>query len=101
MAGRADIVIGYIAANVRRLRERKGLRQEDLAVLCGWDFRHIQRIEAGDVNSISALVQVADALGVQPQTLLRPTKPVQRRAGRPKKGRSAVTPARRGTGSQR
>lgn len=98
MVGRADIVLEYVAANVRRLRERKGLRQEDLAELCGWDYRHIQRIEAGDVNSITALVRLAEALGVQPQALLRPAKPVERRAGRPKKKTDAKGSKRRAGG---
>lgn len=88
MAGRADIFMGYVGAHVRRLREQQGLRQEDLAVLCRWDYRHIQRIEANGLNSITALVVVADALGVAPSLLLKPTKPVERRAGRPAKKRS-------------
>lgn len=95
MVGRADIVLEYVAANVRRLRERKGLRQEDLAELCGWDYRHIQRIEAGDVNSITALVRLAEALDVPPQALLRPAKPVVRRVGRPKKKTAAKGGKRR------
>jgi transcriptional regulator with XRE-family HTH domain len=92
MADDAETLLGYVGARVRRLRERKGLRQEDLAVLCGWDYRHIQRIEAGRVDiAITALVRVAGALKVAPPSLLRPTKPVVRKAGRPpkKKGSSA------------
>lgn len=96
MAGRADTFMGYVGAHVRRLRQRQELRQEDLAVLCGWDYRHIQRIEAGTVDiAITALVRVADALDVAPSLLLRPTKPVERRTGRPPKRRGVATIAKK------
>lgn len=94
MAGSAATFIGYVGAHVRRLRLRHGLRQEDLAERCGWDYRHVQRIEAGDFDSISALVRVADALGVAPSALLRPTKPVERRSGRPRKKKPRASQSR-------
>lgn len=88
MAGQADSYMRYAGANVRRLRERAELTQEELAEKCRWDFRHIQRIEAGNVDlAITALVRVAGALGVEPAALLKPTKIPPRPTGRPKSRR--------------
>jgi transcriptional regulator with XRE-family HTH domain len=50
------------------------------------DLRFIQRIERGTTNlSISALIGLADALGVEPTLLFRAAKLTPPRPGRPRK----------------
>ena len=81
-----DPVLGSIAANVRRERERLGLTQEEFAEGAGFVPRFFQRIEAGEVDiSISTLVRLAEALGVEAKSLLEPAAYASRRPGRPKK----------------
>jgi len=81
-------VLGHIAGNIRRLRERKKLTQEELAEMSETDTRFIQRIERGVVNfSIDILVSIAEALGVSPTTLFRPSKISVPKPGRPSKKR--------------
>jgi transcriptional regulator with XRE-family HTH domain len=60
-----------LARNVRALRREKGLTQERLAVTTGLKVRHIQKIEAGEVNvTLRTLRTLADALQVDPADLL-------------------------------
>jgi transcriptional regulator with XRE-family HTH domain len=76
--------LGYVAANVRRRRERLGLTQEELGELAGLEWRFVQRIEAGARRLLlESLVRIAEGLGVQPGRLLQPTAPARRRPGRP------------------
>lgn len=78
--------IGYIAANVRRLRERAGMTQEELAEASDLAWTYVQRIEQGRANpSVRIIVQLATALKTTPQRLFRKTTPVVRKRGRPKK----------------
>ena len=79
-------LLGYIAANVRRLREKRGLSQERFAEVAGLDFRFSQRVERGRLNfSIETLVRLAAALDTTPGTLLRPAKLSPPKPGRPRK----------------
>ena len=60
-----------VAANVKRLRLRLGLSQEQLAEVCGDHRTYIGSIERGERNiTISTLEAVAVALGVKPADLL-------------------------------
>jgi transcriptional regulator with XRE-family HTH domain len=60
-----------VAANVKRLRLRLGLSQEQLAEVCGYHRTYIGSIERGERNiTISTLEAVAVALGVKPADLL-------------------------------
>ena len=53
-----------VAANLRRLRLRRGLTQEALAERAGLDLSYEQRVERGATNlSMSVLVALARALG--------------------------------------
>jgi transcriptional regulator with XRE-family HTH domain len=75
-----------IAANVRRLRLERGLTQERLAELAEVELRFLQRVERGVYNfGVAALVDLADALDVQPGLLLEAARlpPVTR--GRPRR----------------
>ena len=77
----------YIAANVRRLREKAGMSQEALAEASDLAWTYVQRIEQGRANpSVRILVQVT-ALETTPQRLFRKTGPVERKVGRPRKKR--------------
>ncbi len=76
----------YIAANTRRWRLRRGLTQEALSEMADLDLRFLQRIERGTTNlSVSALVALADALGIEPTQLFRVAKLPPARVGRPRK----------------
>ena len=60
-----------LAANVRRMREWRNLRQEGLAHLAGISWRNLQRIEAGSSTvGIDAYIRVAHALKVSLSSLL-------------------------------
>ncbi len=88
-APRRKDVLDSIAANVKRLRERRKLTQETLAERAELDVRFVQRIERARINlSVSVLILLAEALEVPPSRLLKKAalpKPV---VGRPKKRRA-------------
>jgi transcriptional regulator with XRE-family HTH domain len=61
-----------VAVNLRRLRHAKEMTQEELAEKAGLSARHIGAIErAEDSASVTALGQIADALGVDASELVR------------------------------
>jgi transcriptional regulator with XRE-family HTH domain len=58
-------------ANLRRVRLEKGLTQETLEGLSGFDRSYIGGLERGVRNpSLTAIANLADALGVLPVVLL-------------------------------
>ena len=62
-----------VGANVRRLRQAKGLTQEQLAFESEIDLTYLGGIERGRRNpSLLVLVRIASALSVRPADLLRP-----------------------------
>ncbi len=64
-----------IGANIRRLRQAKGLSQEVLAAESGIDMRYLGGIERGQENPTVAVVgNIAKALGVTPGSLFTETK---------------------------
>jgi transcriptional regulator with XRE-family HTH domain len=85
---RTQLIQGYIGANVRRRRLRLALTQEGLAEAAGVDPRYLQEVERGRANlSISVLVALAAALGVDERFLLRRAVLPPARSGRPKASR--------------
>jgi len=59
-----------IGANVRRLRQAKGLSQEALAHEAGMSMRYLAGLERGEENpSLAFLVKLAEALGILPSAL--------------------------------
>ncbi len=59
-------------ARVRTLRKDKGLSQEGLSNLAGIDRSYMGQIERGEINlTLTKIYQIADALGVEPEQLLR------------------------------
>jgi transcriptional regulator with XRE-family HTH domain len=85
---RRDERLGWVAANVRRVRLRVGWTQEELAEQAGLATVTIQVIERGRANlTLSVLFMLADALDVSCAALLRPAKATSRPVGRPKRVR--------------
>jgi transcriptional regulator with XRE-family HTH domain len=61
-----------VGGNVRRLRQGKGLTQEQLAFDAKLDLTYVGGIERGRRNpSLLVLVRLATALDVNPRELLR------------------------------
>jgi transcriptional regulator with XRE-family HTH domain len=61
----------FLAQNLRRIRKQQSLTQERLAELSGLDARHIQKLEAGEVNTtLKTLAVLAAALDTTPAQLL-------------------------------
>lgn len=58
--------------NIRSLRIKKGLSQQDLAEMVGYTSRtSIAKIESGKVDlSFSKILQFAEALGITPTYLI-------------------------------
>jgi transcriptional regulator with XRE-family HTH domain len=72
------------SANVRRIRRRKGLTQEQLAEKAGLAARFVQRLETGKANpSLTVFVAVAEALDANLPGLLRAAVLSKSRPGRP------------------
>jgi len=81
----------YLVANLRRMRERAGLTQEQTAERAGVDVTYVQKLERKGANvTLKALVSIAVALGCGVGDLLAPSGPVaKRRPGRPRKTTAA------------
>ena len=62
-----------VGANVRRLRQKARLTQEQLAFAAEIDLTYVGGIERGIRNpSVVVLARIAEALGTEPAELLRP-----------------------------
>lgn len=71
MTREADAV-SIVAENVRRLRSEHSWSQEELADRCSLHRTYIGAIERGERNlTVRTLFKIADALGCEPQHLLR------------------------------
>jgi transcriptional regulator with XRE-family HTH domain len=58
--------------NIRRLRKRRHLSQEELALDAGIDVTYLGGIERGRRNpSLLVIVRIAEQLGVHPAKLLQ------------------------------
>jgi len=68
------IVRGRVAYHLRRIRTAQGLTQEAVARRAGLAVRHVQKIEAAQLNlTLKSLAKLANALGVDPGELLSET----------------------------
>ncbi|MDX2145202.1 MAG: helix-turn-helix transcriptional regulator [Rhodospirillaceae bacterium] len=64
-----------VGRNVRRLREKAGLTQEQFAERSGFSQQYISGLERGSRNpTIISIYELATALGVNYLKLLRPTR---------------------------
>jgi transcriptional regulator with XRE-family HTH domain len=65
-------VVGW---NVRRIRLKKGLTQEQFADLAGFSQQYLSSLEQGRRNpTVITLYELASALDVAPLDLLRPLR---------------------------
>jgi transcriptional regulator with XRE-family HTH domain len=73
----------------RRIAELRGDRtQLQLAERLGWDLRDLQRVEAGTRNvTVKTLVEIANALRVDPAELFATPAKRARPTGRPRHDR--------------
>lgn len=79
-----EVLLGYIGANVRRLRVARGMTQAELVKATGLKRRYVQVLETGEANpSVRVLIDVAHALGVAPADLFATAKLEERPTGRP------------------
>lgn len=63
---------GIVGKNVRWLRQKAGLTQEQLAFEAGIDLTYVGGIERGRRNpSLLVMVRIAEALKVEPTALLK------------------------------
>ena len=54
-----------IVKQIQKLRELKGISQQDLAAKCNFEKSNMSRLEAGKVNpTLSTLEKVANALDI-------------------------------------
>ncbi|MDD5149856.1 MAG: helix-turn-helix transcriptional regulator [Flavobacterium sp.] len=60
-----------LGSHIRQIRERKNLSQQNLADICDLPKTTIGRIERAEMNTtIKTLVKIANALEIEPKTLL-------------------------------
>ena len=61
-----------LATNIRRLRQSRSLSQDELSSRAGLAVRHLQKLEAGEINAtLRTLAALAGALHVDPEILLQ------------------------------
>ena len=64
-----------VGRNVRRIRKKEGLTQEQFAELSGFSQQYISGLERGRRNpTVVTLYELASALGVNHLDLLRPVR---------------------------
>src|SRR5688500_15257079 len=89
-----DAIAGYIAQNVKQLRQSRNMSQEQLSRLSGVPRPTWSNLESGTANpTVSVLARVAAALQVPVEELISPPKAVARHypaAAIPKQRRGGV-----------
>ena len=62
-----------VGSNVKRIRQQKGLTQEQLAEISGYSQQYISGLEKGNRNpTVITIFEIASALSVGHLELLRP-----------------------------
>lgn len=81
-AAHDSVVSNYARAvgeAIRRIRERKGLSQEELAHRAGVHRTYVGGVERGERNpTVESLKKIADGLGVAPEEVLAEAATVRR-----------------------
>ena len=69
----SEAIAAAISANVKRLREKAGLTQEQLADRLGWPQPRISEIECGGGKDrrLTTVQRLADALGTTVEKLMQ------------------------------
>jgi transcriptional regulator with XRE-family HTH domain len=102
---RATAIKADIGRRIAELRSTRGLTQEQLAERLRIDARTVQRIEAGQNQTLDLLIGFAKVLGVSVAALFdAPRSRAARRPGRPAAQReipAAAEEAKRGRGARR
>jgi putative transcriptional regulator len=66
-----EALLKSLGAHIRRIREKKGKSQSELAAAIGKEQQSIQRLEAGNINpSYYYLCEIAEGLGVSMISLI-------------------------------
>ena len=64
-----------VGQNLRRIRVKKGLTQEQFAYISGFSQQYISGLEGGNRNpTVVTVYELAVALGVSHMDLMRPTR---------------------------
>jgi len=64
-------LVQLLGENVRHYRKSRGMTQEQLAIAAGMERSYVSDLERGTRNpSVAALGRLANALSVDPSTLL-------------------------------
>lgn len=70
-------LVRLLGNNVRSFRNIRGMTQEQLALSAEMKRSYVSDVERGTRNpSVQALGRLADALGVEPWTLLQEHEPI-------------------------
>lgn len=94
-----DQVKRHLAANLARLRARRGWSQQKVADEAGLDLKHVQKLEYGALNpSLLTLVRLAQAFDVGLGRLVATTKASvpKRPVGRPRASSPTARKAKAG-----
>jgi transcriptional regulator with XRE-family HTH domain len=72
---RSPILVEHLALNLKAVRASKGLTQEDVADRCDLSVAYISLLERGGRNApLNTVERIAEAVGVEPHTLLVPPR---------------------------
>lgn len=65
-----DLLI-TIGKNIRRIREKMGISQAELAARCNYEKSNMSRIESGKTNlTLGTLLNIAQSLGISVVSLM-------------------------------
>jgi transcriptional regulator with XRE-family HTH domain len=68
-------LVEHLAANLKAARAARGLTQEDVADKSDLSVAYISLLERGGRNApLNTVERIADAIGVEPHTLLAPPR---------------------------
>ncbi len=68
---RDEAILKTVGLHIRKLREKAGYSQQELADLCDMELSQINRIELGKINtSVGVLFRIASILNIKPSKLL-------------------------------
>jgi XRE family transcriptional regulator, regulator of sulfur utilization len=83
------VAMESFAANVQRLRRKRGWTQEAFADAVGFSPRYIRRLESGEVDAtLRTMARVAAALGVPLASMLKVSRLPEPKPGRPRARRA-------------